>query len=94
MGRLFSYEVESVKYHHGFCTSALLGKKRNVTNWIFRARIDFIAALVLVCMGSFETFEEAYFEVKRHHEQADEHRAQNGGSLQDLGSESAQDGFP
>jgi len=62
--------------------------------WIFRARIDFIAALVLVCMGSVETFEEGYFEVKRHHEQPDEQRAQNDGSLQDLGSESAQAGFP
>jgi hypothetical protein len=38
---------------------------------------------------SVETFEEAYFEVKRHHEQADEHKAQNAGSIQDLGSESA-----
>jgi hypothetical protein len=44
--------------------------------------------------GSVETFEEAYFEVKRHHEQPDEDRAQNGGSIQDLGSESAQAGFP
>jgi hypothetical protein len=38
-------------------------------------------------MEPVETFEENYFEVKRHHEQADEQRAQNGGSLQDLGSE-------
>jgi hypothetical protein len=76
------------------CTTVLLGKERNVTNWIFRARVDFIAALVLACMGSIETFEEAYFEVERHDEQADEQRARNGGSLQDLGSESAQAGFP
>jgi len=81
MGRSFSYEVQSVKYHDGFCTTASLGKERNVRNWIFRARIDFIEAPELVCMGSFETFEEAYFEVKRHHEQPDERRAQNGGSL-------------
>ena len=54
----------------------------------------FIVSLALVCMGSFEIFEEPYFEVKRHHDQADEHRAQNIGSLQDLGSESAQARFP
>jgi hypothetical protein len=47
-----------------------------------------------LCMGSVETFEEDYFDVKRHHEQADEPRAQNGGRLQDFGSESAQAGFP
>ena len=76
------------------CTTALLGKERNVTNWIFRARKDFIAAPALVWMGSVEIFEEGYFEVKRHHEQPDEQRAQNDGSLQDLGSESAQAGFP
>jgi hypothetical protein len=44
-------------------------------------------------MGSVETFEEAYFKAKRHDEQADEQRAQNGGSLQDLGSESGQARF-
>jgi hypothetical protein len=75
-------------------TIALLRKDRNVTNWISPTRINFIAALVLVCLGSVETFEEDYFEVKRHDEQADEHRAQNDGSFQDLGSESPQAGFP
>jgi hypothetical protein len=44
-------------------------------------------------MGSVETFEEADFEVKRHDEQADEQRAQNGGSLQDLAAKSAQVSF-
>jgi hypothetical protein len=42
---------------------------------------------------SLETFEEAYFEVKRHDEQADEQRAQNGDSLQDLAAKSAQVSF-
>jgi len=53
-----------------------------------------MAAVELVCMESVETFEKAYFEVKSHHEQVDEHRAHNGGSLQNLGSESAQAGYP
>jgi hypothetical protein len=45
-------------------------------------------------MESVETFEEGYFEVEHHDEQADEHSAQNCGSLQDLGSESGQAGLP
>jgi hypothetical protein len=44
-------------------------------------------------MELFETFEEPYFEIKRHPEQADELRPQNGDGLQDLGSKSAQAGF-